>query len=117
MDLMLRLHDLFKDVEEDGRGGFLDVLLRNAGEIMGGLAQALSSRGEDADDDITSGLMLVQLKRARRGAALARAVLIPLKVEDFLSEAAYNELDPMIAQIESGIIEELREVRTKRGDE
>lgn len=117
MDLMLRLHDLFKDVEEDGRGGFLDVLLRNTDEIMGGLAQALSSRGEDADDDITSGLMLVQLKRARRGAALARAVLIPLKVEDFLSEAAYNELDPMIAQIESGIIEELREVRTKRGDE
>ena len=75
MDLLLRLHTLFGD--DDPRfARALATLHQGAGDAMGGLAQALSDRDDDAVD---FGLRVVQLKRALRGAAFARGALFPLR--------------------------------------
>ena len=52
-------------------------LLDAAGEMLGGLAQALGS----PDCEPPSGLPLVQLKRALRGAAFAFGMLFPLRAD------------------------------------
>ena len=109
MDLMLRLHDLFK-VEIDERSRHLFVLHHGAGEIMGGLAQAMGRWGVDVD----SGLGLVQLKRASRGAAFAGGALWPLRSEGVIEDSVYDELRETIQGLETEIREELRCARDWR---
>lgn len=103
MDLMLRLHDLFK-AETDERSTHLSVLHHGAGEIMGSLAQALGSWGVDVD----SGLSLVQLKRALRGAAFAGGALWSLRSEGVIDGSVYDEFWETIQGLETEIREELR---------
>lgn len=109
MDLMLRLHDLLKGSEQDWSR--FTTLNRGAGEIMGGLAQALSPRPFARSD----GWDLVQLRRALRGAAFARGALFPLRAEGFLTDEVFEELDDTIAQMETDILAELMRVRAERG--
>jgi hypothetical protein len=66
MDLNKRLYDLAEAAEGRQNENFRS-LLGATGEMLGGLAQALGSR----DFEPLSGLSLVQLKRALRGAAFA----------------------------------------------
>ena len=107
---MLRLGGQFKCGAE-AANSYRNVLLHGAGEIMGGLAQALgqlppslpnlglsgSSSDENgpspyADLPPFSGLAVVQLKRALRGAAFALGALYPLRMSEALDQAAYDEL-------------------------
>ncbi len=73
-DLMLRLHKLFGSGPR-AADSHQEVLLHGAGEILGGLAQAL----EADDSQKMVGLPVVQLKRALRGAAFALGALFPLR--------------------------------------
>jgi len=106
MDLMLRLHDLFKDFEGP-RTSHVDILHYSAGEIMGGLAQALGTR----DMGLDFGLNVVQLKRALRGAAFAFGALISLRAEGILDETVFAELRDTIKTLEADILDELRRLR------
>ena len=117
MDLMLRLDELFKGLE--GRGdadSTLTLLFRSAGEIMGGLAQALS-RDEELEDLLGVGLSIVQLKRSLRGAAFAGGALFPLRSDGVLDEAAFKELHDTIRGMETDIFAELGRLRAKREDD
>lgn len=100
-DLWMRLHELFKG-KSDAPEAAMHSLMQGAGDLCGGLAQALSERIEGFDD---RGLRIVQLKRALRGAAFARGALFNLsgaipKTEfhalhdalDEISDEVYNEL-------------------------
>ena len=69
--LYLRMHELFKDAPA-GEQGAMHTLFQGAGDLCGGLAQAMSPREDFIDD---RGLRIVQLKRALRGAAFARGAL------------------------------------------
>ena len=82
-DLIMRLHKLLGSGREERRqtdktesGSHESVLLHGAGEIMGGLAQAL---GAVSEFEPILGLSVVQLKRAIRGAAFAQGALFPLR--------------------------------------
>ena len=86
MDLLVRFDTLFRDADPRFAPS-LSTLYRGAGDAMGGLAQALSHRDDDAED---YGLCVVQLKRALRGAAFARGALFPLR--SILSEEQFDEL-------------------------
>lgn len=109
MDLMLRLHGLSENFE-GRRNSQLDILHRGAGDMMGGLAQALGTRDLD-DGDL--GLNVVQLKRALRGAAFARGSLFPLHSEGILDDAVFAELRATIQSLQADILDELRQVRER----
>jgi hypothetical protein len=106
MDLMLRLHEQFKDFE-GSRTSHIDILHYSAGEMMGGLAQALGTR----DLGLDFGLNVVQLKRALRGAAFALGTLIPLRAEGILDDTVFAELRDTIKSLEADILDELRRLR------
>jgi hypothetical protein len=124
-DLMMQLHRLFKD-ETKPTCSHQDVLLHGAGEISGGLAQALGVRPRFASDEtenlpfaeadglFMSGLSVVQLKRALRGAAFALGALFPLKASGALDQAAFRELQATIDQLQTGIYAELTRLRQRR---
>lgn len=129
MDLMLRLDKLLRS-ESKPRSSHQDVLLQGAGDMMGGLAQALgeisrfSSDDEEddeaADEDESSmfdGLAIVQLKRTLRGAAFALGALLPLRAVGTLDEAAYKELRDTIRGIEADTYAELTRLRQRRKNE
>lgn len=107
LNLMLRLHEVSKHVKV--RDSYLETLHGGAGEILGGLAQALGPHA----DSIDLGLSLVQLKRALRGAAFARGALIPLCQDDIFDESIFKELDGRIEQMEADILNELERVRAE----
>ncbi len=112
MDLMLRLYELPKRLDLASSSQF-ETLLRGAGEMMGGLAQALNS----CDDPLHGGLCLVQLKRALRGAAYALGALIALKHEGILQGPTWDQLNDTTQQLESDIFEELHSLRARmQGD-
>jgi hypothetical protein len=156
MDLMFRLHRLLDkgtasaDREDQGASAprtppsplsnptadQQNLLLHGAGEIMGGLAQALSSRfrsGEDlsqfsSDEDEPLpfadsgwdpfiGLSVVQLKRALRGAAFARGALINLRAAGSLDQSAFDELHDTIESLETDMYGELSRLRQRRTGE
>ena len=77
-----------------------------------------SSDEEDseADDDFSmfTGLAIVQLKRALRGAAFALGALLPLRADGTLDEAAYKELRDAIRGIEADTYGELARLRQRR---
>lgn len=106
MDLMLRLHDLFSDFEGPPTS-HIDTLHYSAGEIMGGLAQALGTR----DMGLDFGLNVVQLKRALRGAAFAFGALISLRAEEVLDDTVFAELRDTVKSLEADILDELRRLR------
>ncbi len=112
MDLLVRFSTLFPD--EDPRfAASLGTLYRGAGDAMGGLAQALAHRDHDALD---SGLRVVQLKRALRGAAFARGALFPLR--STIGAEEFDELFRTLQQMETGIVSELCKLRSEqRGDD
>ncbi len=135
MDLMLRLGGQFKCGAE-AANSYRDVLLHGTGEIMGGLAQALgqlppslpdlglsgSSSDENgpspyADLPPFSGLAVVQLKRALRGAAFALGALYPLRMSEALDQAAYDELRATVERLQTDIGAELAHLRQRLADE
>jgi hypothetical protein len=82
---------------------------------MGGLAQALSDRfaDEDDDDEVGYGLAVVQLKRALRGAAFARGSLYSLG--EAATDEVIKELQATLKELEKGIFAELSRRREERG--
>jgi hypothetical protein len=106
MDLFQRFDSLFRD--HDPRfAPLLGTLYQGAGDVVGGLAQALSHRDDDTTGD--HGLRVVQLKRALRGAAFARGSLFPLR--STMSAEQFNELFCTLQQMETDIVAELGKVR------
>ncbi|MHB8900189.1 MAG: hypothetical protein ACYC6Y_15680 [Thermoguttaceae bacterium] len=103
---MVRLHNLGDDVNQSHRSQ-ISSLRRSAGEIMGGLAQALGTRRLESD----GGLSVVQLKRAMRGAAFALGALFALRAEGGLPEAAFAEIHDTVESLQADILEELRRLR------
>ena len=83
------------------------------GEMLGGLAQALGS----PDWEPPSGLSLVQLKRALRGAAFAFGMLFPLRADGFLSPAEFDELIATLKSLQHDIYAELARLREAREPE
>jgi hypothetical protein len=111
MDLMLRLRTLLTRHAE-APASHQSILLRGAGDMMGGLAQALGLH----EPPTLSGLSIVQLKRALRGAAFASGSLYPLRADGTLDQQTFDELTDTISQIESGIYAELARLRSQRED-
>ena len=97
-------------------GGHLDVALQGVLEIGGGLAQALSRFDDDVEWDAElSGLNIVQLKRALRGAAFAHGALIGARYDKVISEEQFQELFPQVESLQAGILDELKENRARGG--
>ena len=112
MDLLEHLHSLFRD-QGPRLAPALGTLYQGAGDVMGGLAQALSHRDHDPEE---YGLRVVQLKRALRGAAFARGALYPLR--STMSADQFDKLFGTLEQMETDIVSELARVRAeRRGDD
>ncbi len=110
-DLLKDLHTVFRDA--DARfAASLRPLFQGAGDAMGGLAQALSAHGDDADD---YGLRVVQLKRGLRGVAFARGALLALRPA--ASAGQCEELQHRLAELGQGIFQELTRVRSEQQTE
>jgi hypothetical protein len=134
LDLMLRLHKLLGS-ETEAAGSHPDILLQGAGDMLGGLAQALggpsqfSSDGaptegwsgtvpfSESDFQPAPGLSVVQLKRALRGAAFALGALFPLRANGALDQAAFDELHNTIRDLQTDVFAELSRLRQRREDE
>lgn len=112
MDLDQRLFDLAGTGEGRQNENF-QRLLGAMGELRGGLAQALGSRHFEP----LSGLSLVQLKRALRGAAFAFGMLFPLRADGFLRPAQFEDLIEAIKSLQDDIYNELARVREAREPE
>lgn len=108
MDFLQRLDDVSKHVEPQFQTA-LHTLFQGAGDMMGGLAQALSPRLPD-DDRIDSGLRITQFKRALRGAAFARGALFNLRPA--IAAATFDELHRTVRQMEQDIFTELSRERS-----
>lgn len=127
-NLLARLHALFGSAPA-AAGGHLDVLLQGAGEMLGELAQALGgfsrfSADEDAaapipkfDVDCFSGLAVVQLKRALRGAAFALGALAPLRAGGTIDQVTFDELRDTVQSLQTDICAELASLRQRRKGE
>jgi hypothetical protein len=111
MDLLTRLHKAFRGADPR-HSASLSTLFQGAGDAMGGLAQALSMRGDDPDD---YGLRIVQLKRALRGAAFARGALFPLR--SAIPAGQWDELMKITSNLEKDVFQELARVRSENGAE
>ena len=104
--LYLRMHDLFKDAPQ-GEHQAMHALFRGAGDLCGGLAQAMSPREDFIDD---RGLQIVQLKRAVRGAAFARGALYNVD-KGLVPKDVSKELDTTLKEIEEEMFAELGRLR------
>jgi hypothetical protein len=83
-NLLCRFYDVAERSSE-GSIGF-NPLLRGAGDIVGGLSQALPLPPLYEIDEAQAGLSLVQLKRALRGAAFVHGALFLLRSDNLLEE-------------------------------
>ncbi len=111
MDLLVLLHRLFRNA--DARfAASLRTLFQGAGDMMGGLAQALSRPDDEAAPD-AYGLLVTQLKRALRGAAFARGALFPLRPA--LTPELFDELCRTVGQMEQDIFQEMSRLRSEHG--
>jgi hypothetical protein len=108
-NLYLALHKSF--VRRDERSPNVGLLMRSAGEMIGGLAQVLPLPPSYEIDDIEAGHSLVQLKRALRGTAFVRGALFLLRGEEQFDEESFGELVAETDTISSQIVELLRSVR------
>jgi hypothetical protein len=107
MELLQELHTIFRN-DDPRLASSLSTLFQRAGDVMGGLAQALSGRADDIDD---YGLRVVQLKCALRGAAFARGALILLR--PVVSAAQGDELQRRLEKLGRDIFQELTHIRFK----
>ena len=105
MDLLQRLDTLLGD-QGARSAAALSTLYQAAGDVMGGLAQALSNRDHDAED---YGLRMAHLKRALRGAAFAHGALFPLR--STMSAQQFDGLSRTLKQMNTDIFSELGRVR------
>src|SRR5262249_9361684 len=112
MDLLTPLDSLCHG-ESPRQTPSLRTPYQGAGDVMGGLAQALSRPDRDAGEH---GLRVAQLKRALRGAAFAVGALFPLR--STISKEQFDELFGTLQQMETDIVCELGKVRSEqRGDD
>jgi hypothetical protein len=112
MDLLVRFDAHFRNMDPQ-LAPALGTLYRGAGDAMGGLAQALLGRDDDAGN---RGLRVIQLKRALRGAAFARGALFPLRPT--LGAEQFDELYRTLEEIETETVSELGRVRCEsEGDD
>lgn len=109
MDLNKSLYDLAERAEVRHQENFRS-LLAAAGEMLGGLAQALGG----PDFEPLSGLALVQLKRALRGASFAFGMLFPLRADGLFSPAEFDELAATVQSLQDDIFAELARLREAR---
>lgn len=109
-DLLLELYDIAGG--STCRSTNLESLLRSACEISGGLAQALPPPEHIGEsDDSETGLCIVQLKRALRGAAFVRGALLLVQDEKLIAESTFHELMNSANSIFQQILELLRLLR------
>jgi cytochrome c556 len=111
MDLLKRLHTLFRGTDPR-LASSLRTLYQGAGDAMGGLAQALSRRGDEEDDADDYGLRITQLKRALRGTAFARGALFPLRPA--VTAEQFEELYQTLGRLEQDIFHEIGRLRSER---
>jgi hypothetical protein len=107
--LLMEFHDLSEKLTD--RSPNFESLMRNAGEVTGGLAQALPLPSPDRLDDDRAGLCLVQLKRALRGAAFVRGALFLVRENGILTPEEFTRLMNSTEAISAQILELLRTVR------
>jgi hypothetical protein len=103
--LLHRLHEISKGL--DRSRSQLDILHRGAGEMMGGLAQALGDHPAEPID----GWGRVQLRRALRGAAFARGALFALRAEGVFDDEVFAELRATVEQMQADILSQLNPSR------
>jgi hypothetical protein len=108
-DLLMKLYDIAKALPE--RTTNFDALMRSAGEITGGLAQALPPPIDFDADDVEIGLTIVQLKRALRGAAFVRGALFLVRADKLLSEGQFADFMGATGTLSRQILEVLRAQR------
>jgi hypothetical protein len=108
-DLLMMLYGIAETVPDQSAN--LDALLRNAGEITGGLAQALPPPADFEEDDDHTGLSIVQFKRALRGAAFVRGCLFLVREEQLVTAAQFTELMNSTDSLSRKILELLRSMR------
>jgi hypothetical protein len=111
-DLYMRIFDLAK-TKSSQVDGHLEALFSGAGDMVGGLAQAL---GHDDIPGMT-GLSIVQLKRAMRGAAYALGSLVPLRAEGNLDDSTFDQLHSEFQTLQDDIFAELSRFRKRLTDE
>jgi hypothetical protein len=108
-DLLMSLHEVFRNVDKQFEPS-LHTLYQGAGDVVGGLAQALSRR--EMDEELNPyGLRVVQLKRALRGAAFACGALSPLRPA--VSPEQFKELRDALRQVEKDVFGELARLRAE----
>jgi hypothetical protein len=108
MDLLHDLHAIFRDADT-GHATSLRTLFQGAGDVMGGLAQGLSSREDDEENDY--GLRVTQLKRALRGTAFARGALFLLRTA--MTVEQFEELHGRLARLGEGTFQEIGRLRSE----
>jgi hypothetical protein len=91
----------------------IDMLIRNAMELTGGLAQVLTVPASYDMDESEAGHKVVQLKRAYRGAAFVRGVLFMLRSEHTLTQDEFDEFHSEVDSIADQIVEMLKTVRDR----
>jgi hypothetical protein len=111
-ELLTSFYDAAERLEN--RSPSVDLLMRSAGEINGGLAQALPPPRADNTDDNRTGLCLVQLKRALRGAAFVRGALFLLRSDKLLGEEEFRRFIDESEAISAQIVDLLRTIRQAR---
>jgi hypothetical protein len=109
-DLVAHLYRVFGDAEPRFEAS-LRTLFQGSGDVVGGLAQALSSHGGDEYDFDDYGLRVIQFKRALRGAAFARGALFLLRPT--LTGETFHELYGALTQLEKDVFHELGRVRSE----
>jgi hypothetical protein len=115
MDLLAQLHTVFRDADKRLEPS-LRTLFHGAGDVMGGLAQALPDYGDGADDVDMYGLRITQLKRALRGAAFARGALCSLR--SAVTAEQFQDLARTLAELEKDVFQECSRLRAEhRPDE
>jgi len=94
------------DRVEDFEDCVLDLALDLGGQALG---------SDDAQP--VSGLSVVQLKRALRGAAFALGALFPLRTDGTLDQSAFDELRDTIQGLQTDVFAELCRFRQRRAGE
>jgi hypothetical protein len=107
--LLMEFFDIAKRGDE--RSPNCDLLIRNALEITGGLAQTLPLAPTYEMDNGDAGLSLVQLKRALRGAAFVRGALFLLHSEKTVTEDEFHRFMTEADAISTHITDLLRTIR------
>jgi hypothetical protein len=109
------LMEFYKRFDRSGEQSVaVDLLMRNAMEMTGGMAQALPLSPAYEMDDSEAGLALVQLKRSLRGAAFVRGALFLLRGEKAVEKEEFHRYMDEIDAISKEITELLRGIREGR---